>query len=400
MENFNERIRYLIMQHLKGESTIHEQLELQEWVNASNDHRELFDQFSDPERLKEELKEYFEAQTNIWDKIDAGIKTPAYIEGPAESVTRTIHPIRHHIRSYVAAASLLLIIITGYFWLRPRHTPIEGRSASVPVAARDVAPGGDKAILTLANGATIVLDNAQNGAIAQQGATSITQLTGGQLTYNTPAKAASVGYNTISTPLGGQYKVTLPDQSKVWLNSGSSLRFPTAFTSTVREVSITGEAYFEVADNKSMPFHVKVNDMDVTVLGTHFNIMAYQDEDLVKTTLLQGAVRVNRENQSVMLTPGQQAQAGKGLRVISDANTEEAVAWKEGLFEFNSAGIEMVMRTLARWYNVDIRYEGSKTGNRLTGKIRRDSNLSDVLQILSTSGYHFKIEGKTILVLP
>lgn len=165
-------------------------------------------------------------------------------------------------------------------------------------------------------------------------------------------------------------------------------------------MSITGEAYFEVADNKSMPFHVKVNDMDVTVLGTHFNIMAYQDEDLVKTTLLQGAVRVNRENQSVMLTPGQQAQAGKGLRVISDANTEEAVAWKEGLFEFNSAGIEMVMRTLARWYNVDIRYEGSKTGNRLTGKIRRDSNLSDVLQILSTSGYHFKIEGKTILVLP
>jgi ferric-dicitrate binding protein FerR (iron transport regulator) len=382
------RITELTLKFLAQELTPDEQGELDNWLNSSAVNRERFEA-----RIRED---YILKGIAIWEEAVAEKEAAKAQINWEQRKTLPLHARRWR---WWAAAAVLLIAGGTTLWLGRGNKP-DHPAIAVAKPANDLPPGTNKAILTLADNSTIVLDTVRNGDIAQQGASHILKRITGQLVYNVPGNAAAIGFNTVSTPLGGQYQVILPDNSKVLLNAGSSLRFPTAFAGSSREVEITGEAYFEVAKNKLKPFRVKVNDMSVTVLGTHFNIMAYPDEAAIKTTLLEGAVRINMGGQTALLSPGQQAQARKELKVISGANTEEAVAWKDGLFEFNSADIEMVMRSITRWYNVQIRYEGQMTSNRLTGKIRRDAYASDVLQILSASGYHFRIEGKTIIVLP
>jgi ferric-dicitrate binding protein FerR (iron transport regulator) len=265
-----------------------------------------------------------------------------------------------------------------------------------------VLPGGNRALLTLANGSSIVLDSAADGILAQQGNTRIKKLNGGQIVYSVPGmKPEAVFYNVLTTPRGGQYRLALPDGSQVWLNAASSIRYPTAFTGRERRVEITGEAYFEIAKNPQMPFYVKVNDMQVEVLGTHFNVMAYANEDAVRTTLLEGSVKVNRGSSTVFLKPGQQSALGEkgAVSVIDGADTEEAVAWKNGLFEFDNVSIETVLRQISRWYDVDVQYEGNTMPSHFGGQISRYSNLSQVLKILELSGIHFRIEGKRLIVL-
>jgi len=411
MENPNERIRYLIIRHLKGELTIHEQLELQEWVNASNDHREIFDQLSDPDRLKDELREYFEAQANIWDKIDARIKTPSYIEGPAESLSPAIHPIRRHLRPYIAAASLLVVIVTGYFWLNPRHTPIGSRPA--PVAAReDIAPGGDKAILTLGNDSTIELENVANGHLAVQGVSQISK-NKNSLSYTVAASGQgktteAVVYNTLTTPRTSQYSVILPDGTKVWLNDSTRLYYPTFFCGAYREVALTGEAYFEVAKDKTKPFKVNVdNKSEVEVLGTHFNIDSYADDGGIKTTLLEGSVKVTQrpgqvKPASAILRPGEQSTImanAAGVSVNPHVDVDKIMAWKNGLFNFEQADLKTIMAQLGRWYDIDVKYEGNIAARTFRGKITRDLKLSQVIKGLEDVGLKFRIEGRTLIVM-
>ncbi len=301
----------------------------------------------------------------------------------------------------VAAAAVLLIGAFAIYKLIGISKP-ELPIAKVENTKQDVAPGGNKAILTLADGSTIILDTAANGKLTQQGNSNIVKLNNGQLAYNTlNEKPTEIVYNTISTPRGGQYQLTLADGSKVWLNAASSLRFPASFTGNERKVEITGEAYFEIAKNASMPFIVSANGLNVEVLGTHFNINSYADEAAITTTLLEGAVKVSKGNALQLLSPGQQAQVTNNgpIRVSKIIDVEEVMAWKNGSFVFNSTDIENIMRQISRWYDVDVSFDGSISKELFSGIVSRTSKLSQVLKIMERAGVKFKIEGKRIEVM-
>lgn len=299
----------------------------------------------------------------------------------------------------VAAAVLLLAIATigwQYYRTAKNVTPLSSLANTQP----DPLPGGNKAMLTLANGATVVLDSAANNAIPSQGATKVIRING-QLKYEAGQAANdAVVFNTLTTPRGGQYKVELPDGTLVWLNAASSLRFPTAFTGGERTVILNGEGYFEVAHRSNMPFKVQLGSGVVEVLGTHFNIMAYPNETKVRTTLLEGAVKVTHNTHAARLVPGQQASwmaDGSNITVIT-ADTDEAVSWKEGYFQFNRASLADVMRQLQRWYNVEVRYEGSTSKREFWGKIPRNVRLSEALKILELSSVHYSMKNDTIII--
>ena len=309
------------------------------------------------------------------------------------------------------AAVFLIIVGSGAYLSLQKKTPskpetIASNKEQTKQTKRDLAPGGNKAILILADGSTIVLDNAKNGTLAQQGNTKVLKLNG-KLTYD-PAntKNDEILYNTISTPRGGQYQIELPDGSLVWLNAVSSLRFPTAFAGKERRVEVTGEAYFEVAKNAAMPFRVVIaspseNRAEIEVVGTRFNIMAYNDEAALKTTLLEGSVILNQDSKEVPLKPGQQARLqDKSIKIVDNVDTEEVIAWKNGFFQFSSASLQQVMRQIARWYDVDIAYVGKVPERRFGGKISRDNNASEVLKVLELSKVKFRIEDKKIVVTP
>lgn len=300
------------------------------------------------------------------------------------------------------AAAVLLMLSAGLYFFNPvTHQPaLLAQKEHTP----QILPGGNKATLTLANGQEITLDGADNGQLAEQAGIIITKTKDGQLVYtvsdqDTPTAERQTAMNTIATPKGGQYQINLPDGTKVWLNAASSLRYPTVFTGTERRVSLTGEAYFEVAKvQPAKPFSVNSPTQTVEVLGTHFNINSYADEQTVKTSLLEGSVKVTAQTGAVFLKPGQQAVLLGNQLNVNLSNTEEAIAWKNGMFSFKDADLQTVMRTVARWYDVEVSYEGNFPGRQFSGEIHRNINLSEVLDILSFFKVHFRIDGKKITV--
>ena len=321
---------------------------------------------------------------------------------PAKIVTLAARPRRttRLLRISVAAAVILLLAATAIFFLTPGEKSGIAKQG-LPKPAPDPLPGGDKAVLTLANGQTIILDTAANGTITQQGGMKVIKLNG-QLAYEQENKQAEVLYNTITTPKGGQYQLELADGSKVWLNAASSLRFPTAFVGKDRMVELKGEAYFEVAHNENMPFHVMVNDVDVKVLGTQFNINSYDDEEDLRTTLVQGSVLVSATNlkRALVLKPGQQAVVdAEQLSVNKDVDINEVIAWKNGKFSFNATRLDHIMRQIARWYDLEVEFEGQQQDRKFSGIVDRDSKLSEVLKIMKQAGVRFEIEEKKIKVL-
>jgi transmembrane sensor len=319
---------------------------------------------------------------------------------------------------WVAAASVLALVSVTYLILRNRqpNETIVTNKTNAPV----VIPGGNKALLTLADGSVIVLDSVANGQLATQGATMVLKKQDGQLVYNAGGNKPAndnITWNTISTPRGGQYQVVLPDGSRVWLNAASTLRFPTGFTGSERRVELTGEAYFEVAGlslpsgttAKKVPFIVDVLPAPhraargrVEVLGTHFNIMGYDDEHTINTTLLEGKVVFRSGAADQVLQPGQQTRLymNGNIDLVEDADVEASIAWKNGLFQFNHADVQAVMRQIARWYDVTIEYQGKVPTEQFVGEIPRSSAITEVLKMLELSHVHFKIEGKKITVLP
>lgn len=297
--------------------------------------------------------------------------------------------------SAAAAVIILLVVSSHYLFIKKSERPDIAKK-SVPMQ-KDVAPGKDGAILTLADGRQIVLDNATDGKITDGAVKS------GNVVSYVNAGTAEVVYNTMSTPKGRQYALVLADGSKVWLNAASSIRFPTAFVGSDRKVEITGEAYFEVTHDASKPFHVAVNDMDVQVLGTHFNINAYGDEANVKTTLLEGSVLVTSKSlqRAAVLRPGQQSVLNaSSLLVNKDVDTDEITAWKNGQFVFNSTSLEQLMKQISRWYDVEVEYKGIIPQERFTGIVSRTSNLSEVLNIVKQAGIKFEVEKNKITVTP
>lgn len=308
------------------------------------------------------------------------------------------------IRRWWAVAALLTGTAVAV-WMLNREPVSSPDVAGRPVLHHDAAPGKNVAVLTLADGSSITLDSAHNGVLAQQGNSSITKSGDGALAYQAVKGASATAvYNTLSTPRGGQYKLLLPDGSQVWLNAASSISYPTAFTDSERSVTITGEAYFEIAPNARMPFRVHVDapqgQKDIRVLGTHFNVKAYGDETTVTTTLLEGSVRLGNVQTGTILQPGEQGQwrADGSMHVDAHANIEEAIAWKNGLFHFEGADLGEVMREIARWYDVDVVFRGKMPDAKFEGEINRNSNLTEVFKILQLSNVHFTVEDKKVIV--
>jgi transmembrane sensor len=312
-------------------------------------------------------------------------------------------------RKIMVAAAVLACLVAGTYlavtYNRQQHVPSgisQQKVAPDRHSGEDIAPGGNKAVLTLADGSTIVLDDAHNGTVAQQGKTKISKLDG-RLAYNSSSGGTEeVLFNSVITPRGGEYQVMLPDGSEVWLNAASSIRFPTVFKGPERRVEITGEAYFEVAKNAAVPFIVNVNSSEVKVMGTHFNIMAYKDEGSVRTTLLEGSVQFNHEGSTTILKPGQQSRStpGEEIQVLNHIDPDDAVAWKNGMFHFNKTDVESMMRQLARWYDIEVIFaSGYKTRDKFIADIPRNTNLSQALQALElTDKINFEIKGKTVTV--
>ena len=311
------------------------------------------------------------------------------------------------IRRWAAAAAIIIGFATGSYFLF-FHKKQANEIAIQPQAVRfknDVAPGIKKAVLTLSGGQHIIIDSVKNGAVAKQANVQIIKTSGSELAYKPlNEKPGSVQYNDLSVPRGAPViQMTLADGTRVWMNAASSLHYPTTFSGKERSVELTGEAYFEVAKNPSMPFHVKFNGTDVEVLGTHFNVMAYDDEPGTKTTLLEGKVKVSKGTGSLIINPGEQAIVNPLGQITLDKNVniEMTMAWKNGLFDFTDEKMENIMRQIARWYDVDVTYEGD-TKNLVFGlAISRKENVSKLLNYMELTGtVHFRIEGNKITVTP
>ena len=395
-----QEITLLLTKHLKGELSSDEQKKLDAWVNESEQNRAVFLRISDEQAVADQLKDYY----NLLPQIEEIRKRRSAEAARVINMfsKKTMWP------RYVAAASVILLLsIAGYYYFNKEKTSQVATTSTTTIPA-DIPPAGNKATLTLGNGLVILLDSANNGVIAQQGKTTINKKQDGQLEYNSSAIDPSpVVYNTVSTPRGGKYQLILPDGSKVWLNAASSIRFPTQFTGHVRKVELNGEAYFEVAKDKTRPFEVTYGEKgeqgEIEVLGTHFNVNAYPDESFVNTTLLEGSIRLNQFADTRILSPGQQAISSKDAHKLNVTNKEDAasaVAWVKGVIHFEKADIKTVMRQLSRIYDIDVVYEGNIPEEKIMGDAESNIPLSRVLMHLDRmTTFHFQVQGRTVKVM-
>lgn len=382
-----KNLHQLIAKYQAGTATPEELRQLNEWYHSFDDTQSMLHTAVDSED---------ELAAKIKQRIDASISG------------NTLKKKNPSVKRIAVAAGIVLLFSSLAIWLNNRGSITAAATAKTvaPVTpATDIEPGGNKAVLTLADGSTIVLDSAANGALASQGNISIKKLDNGKLAYEVNGKTITENdeafFNTITTPKGGQYKVILSDGTLVWLNAASSIRFPVVFTGNERNVSVTGETYFEVAKDAAKPFKVAVKNQAIEVLGTHFNVNAYDDENAIRTTLLEGRVKVVAlGNTQKYLQPGQQSAVNNtgSISIINNADTEEAVAWLKGRFQFNSTNLRTMLRQIARWYDAEVEYRGNMDVH-FTGQLTRAENVSKVLEKLQLTGeVHFKIEGRKIIV--
>lgn len=381
-----ERMQYLLDRYFKGTCTEEEKLELAAGINESKDDEVL-------KQLVGNTWERFQPDTPMPAAVSERIQAAIFPkEFPQKEKVRPLYQKKW----MVAAASLLLVATAGLLFIKK---PVQQKVRMVEHTRykNEVPPGGNKAVLMLGDGTVIELDSAANGLLTQQGNARVIKLPNGQLAYELNGETGQVMFNTMRTPRGGEYRLQLPDGSKVWLNAASSITYPNVFTGNKRSVQITGEAYFEVVPDAARPFEVEAAGMQVQVLGTHFNINAYPGEPAIKTTLLEGAVRV----QHIILNPGQQAvmaTTGK-LHVENDVEIDEVMAWKNGFFQFNDADMPSVMRQLETWYDVTVTYEGAVPERSFGGAMQRSLPLTRVLNILEENNVRFKVEGRNIIVM-
>lgn len=304
------------------------------------------------------------------------------------------------LRRLAAAAAVLLITSSVLYILSGSKKVKTNPDVSV---TSDIKPGTVGAVLTLSNGKTILIDTIGNGNIQVAAGNTVAKTDEG-LAFDSTLSRGSIEYYTLQTPNARQQKLSLPDGSEVWLNAASSIRFPSIFGPGAREVEITGEAYFEVAKDKTRPFMVKVNDAAIEVLGTHFNVMAYENESKLETTLLEGAVRFSKGGEQVVLKPGQQSRlsSGNNISVVDKVDTEHVIAWKNGMQSFVDADLKTIMRQVERWYDIKVEYKGTIPRREFSGDIPRSASLSELLRLFEINNIHFTIdaERKTLIVMP
>jgi ferric-dicitrate binding protein FerR (iron transport regulator) len=368
-------------------SSLHRSAEDEQWLQSyleSTDATELREQAADifQENLQQGNRLPQETSMRMWDKIQ-------------QRVDAIETPVLRHYRKYrwLAAAVLVLAVIT-YPLLRKQQPKLLAEATST------IKPGGNKAVLTLANGSKVVLTDTGSQVI-KTGNIAIQQ-TQGKLQYESQGNEANA-FNELTTPRGGVFQVSFPDGSHVWLNAASSLKYPLKFKDN-RTVILNGQAYFEIAPNAKQPFIVKVGEMEVRVLGTSFDIMAYKDEEAVNTTLIEGAVKVLQGNTSALLHPGQQSKLNpaNGRMEVQAVNLENVLAWRNGRFELENTDLPTFLRQLARWYDIEIAIEAPAKEvalKKFGGQIGRDMNLQDVLIILDQYGVECKLENRKLTVL-
>ena len=395
MEALDERIYYLMDRLFSNNCTQAEKEELAYWIEKAQDDTKLKRLLSDMWNRFEPLEDMSEEKANRLFSAVTGTNTPAILQSKSKS--------RYLLFSGIAAACILIIMSGAYIFfsrqskINTTHAVADKKQSPV----NDVAPGQFKAMLTLSDGSQVVLDTVQGQIITGEGAAQVNN-SNGHLYYNSsPEKQKETVYNTLATNRGEQYSMTLPDGTKLWLNAASSVRFPVAFTGSYRDVEITGEVYFEVARNKEKPFRVKAGEEQIEVLGTHFNVNAYSNEPFMRTTLIEGSVKVNLRASSALLKPNEQALVKKGNTAInvSPADGQAAIAWKSGYFKLTNSEISDIMRQIARWYDIEVTYKGNVPSGTISGEVPRNLNLSEVLKVLELSDVRCKLEGKTLIVM-
>jgi len=407
-----QRLYYLLRQYATRSASPAEEQELFACIEAAEE-QEGGNIRSMLLTLQEEAEPMAGLNRSRWQPVLAGIlqaarQAPLHVDSPAEADAPPAK-VRRILRWTRVAAAAVIILIVGagtWYWTHRHAVPIANAN---PPVAKDIAPGGNHAILTLSGGQTIKLDSAFNGLLASQGNAQIIKVDSGSLAYQV-ARSANTSdndntpliYNTITTPRGGFYQLTLPDRTRVWLNAASSLRFPVAFSGKSRNVTVDGEAYFEVAPDKARPFIVSCHGTQITVLGTSFNINAYNEESSLQTTLVQGSVKYTASGKGQLLRPGQQAvfDPATGELTMRQADIDQVIAWKNGQFEFNNKDLATIMRQISRWYDIDIRYEKQPGLEQFGGGISRKLPLSAVLHLLENNGVHFKRDDRQLTVIP
>ena len=392
MSNQTERDNFfhLVERYLSGNATDKEKAFLEEYYQQHENNPGLLEGLTTDEKN--------EMETSFKESIYAQISTSSFKK---QNPGLTVFIGKYKVALSAAAVLIILLGAAFIFTLNQRSArPVKVQPINNALK-HDVAPGHDGAILTLANGKPIVLDSAHNGSLAIQGSTEVIKKDG-QIVYNKINNPSEITYNTVHTPNGRQYSLQLADGTNAWLNAASSITFPTSFSGKERIVSITGEVYFEVAHNTRMPFIVEKGDMKIKVLGTHFNVNSYEDENSNNITLLEGSVEVTNENTARTIKPGQQVRLNRqgSMSVVNNVDIEEVMAWKNEIFKFKGTGVEVLMRQLSRWYDVEVVFN-RKVNDRFFVEIPRSSNLSDVLKTLELTGrIRFEIEGKKIIVAP
>ncbi len=366
----------------------------------------LLDEAEMNEELKSVMRSMWEAiQPQEYFTIDTtnAIAENIFRASPSEMYGS---PVRKRLwnNSWLRYAAAIIVTVGVFLFSLSNHKEKSHNPGSIYSSSSftGIIPGKNKAVLTLSDGSIIPLDSANSAVLKQDNYTNIAHLGNGQISYVTNAKTtSSTKINTISTPRGGQYRVILSDGTKVWLNAVSSLTFPVSFQGKERIVKLSGEGYFEISKNTAMPFRLQVGDMEVSVLGTSFNVMAYDSGNQFNTTLLDGAVRVKKRNATVLLHPAQQAQWSNQLNsfAVTQADPEQAIAWKNGFFIFDGSELSSIMEQLSRWYDFDVKLDASVAGKKFSGTISRATSISQVLEMLAlTKEASFTMKGRTIIV--
>lgn len=401
MKNVPERIAYLILRAVREESSEEERTELEDWRTSRDENDVIIKEIFSEGYIADGLKELWEAKNKTSHQLaDFGIHIdkvhPDNRTGKKGSSPLRIFILRY--RRELVAASVACLLAASAYWLF-RANP--GRRSQQSVIAVDASAGTNKAVLTLSDGSVIHLDSAGNRVIRDRNAS--VQKQGNILSYDDNSGQATVSYNTLATPRGGQFHVQLSDGTNVWLNAASSLRYPTSFPGNNREVEIIGEAYFEVAQIAGKPFKVKIAGKgDLLVLGTSFNIKAYEDETSVTTTLVSGKVKLINGISTAELHPGDLAQwrMNSDISVLNNADTDKELAWKNGYFNFNGVHLQDAMRQISRWYDIDVTYEDNVPDVEFVGEMERHINLSVLLKALEGFDIHFRLEnGRHLIVM-
>ena len=409
----SQDIDRILLKYIREEAlSMEETIFLKQWLQAGEGREEMIENIKkETDWMQEGLKKMQQPPpSRVWDMVSARLEEEGHwTAATAAPVIPLARPAKRGWR-YLAAATVIFAVAGTTFWVlqdRP-VTPVNSPAQSQLAKAPDAQPGSNRAVLTLANGKQINLDSTANGVLASQGNMKVTKLADGQLAYNKASeeKPVASAFNVLSTPRAGQFSLTLPDGSQVWLNNASSLRYPVSFTGNSREVELTGEAYFEIAKDASHPFRVAVHRGTsvsmVEVLGTSFNIMAYDDENAERTTLVEGSVRFVHQDVGILLQPEEQSVLDEkgGMKTLRQVNVSEITAWKNGYFHFDHASLESTMRQLARWYAVDVEYTGNVPPQEFMGKIQRNLPLSAVLKGLENEHVHFLLDGQKLIVKP